>query len=150
MSRLITGFSIRAVQLLVVAILFMWALPASAGGLSRKEQKQIIEVVQAQLDAFAQDDAAKAFSFAAPNIRHLVGTAEKFIEMVRTQYEIVYRPSSTTFMQPNGEAGEAVLKVQMTDEHGDTWIATYTLQRQKTKVWRITGCAVNESTGTAV
>jgi hypothetical protein len=102
------------------------------------------------LTAFSQDDAAKAFSYAAPNIRHLVGTAENFLEMVRTQYEIVYRPSSTIFMQPNGRAGEAVLKVQMTDEDGDAWIATYTLQKQKNKTWKITGCAVSEATGTMV
>ena len=146
----IAGSSRRIAQLLIVAILGMLALPASAGGLSAKDQKQIIEVVQGQLNAFAQDDAAKAFSFAAPNIRHLVGSAENFLEMVRTQYEIVYRPSSTTFMQPTGEAGEAVLKVRMTDEDGDTWITTYTLQKQKSKVWRITGCAVDEATGTAV
>ena len=150
MSRLITGFSRRAVQVLMVAFLGIWALPSSAVGLSPKDQKQIIEVVQGQLNAFAKDDAAKAFSFAAPNIRHLVGTAENFLEMVRTQYEIIYRPSSTTFMQPTGEAGEAVLKVRITDEDGDTWIASYTLQKQKTKVWRITGCSVNEATGTAV
>jgi hypothetical protein len=53
-------------------------------------------------------------------------------------------------MQPTGESGEAVLKVRMTDEDGDNWIATYTLQKQKTKVWRITDCAVNEATGTTV
>ncbi len=150
MTRLITGFTRRAAQLLMVVLLGLWALPASAGGLSPKDQKQIIQVVQGQLNAFAKDDAAKAFSFAAPNIRHLVGSAENFLEMVRTQYEIVYRPSSTTFMQPIGEAGEAVLKVRITDEDGDTWIASYTLQKQKTKVWRITGCSVNEATGTAV
>ena len=150
MSRLITGYTRRAFQLLMVVLLGLWALPASAGGLSPKDQKQIIQVVQAQLNAFAKDDAAKTFSFAAPNIRHLVGTAENFLEMVRTQYEIIYRPSSTTFMQPTGEAGEAVLKVRITDEDGDKWIATYTLQKQKAKVWRITGCAVNEATGTAV
>ena len=146
----IAGFSRRAVQMFIFAILGIWALPASAGGLSPKEQKQIIEVVQAQLTAFSQDDAAKAFSYAAPNIRHLVGTAENFLEMVRTQYEIVYRPSSTIFMQPNGRAGEAVLKVQMTDEDGDAWMATYTLQKQKNKTWKITGCAVSETTGTMV
>jgi len=150
MNRYIHGFSRHAVQLLLIAFFGLWAMPASAGGLSPKDQKQIIAVVQAQLEAFAQDDAAKAFSYAAPNIRRLVGSAENFLEMVRTQYEIVYRPSATTFMQPTGEAGEAVLKVRMTDEDGDAWIATYTLQRQKTKVWRITGCAINEATGTAV
>jgi hypothetical protein len=144
------GFSSRAVQLLMVSFLAIGAMPASAGGLSPKDQKQIIQVVQAQLNAFAQDDAAKAFSFAAPNIRHLVGSAENFIEMVRTQYEIVYRPSSTSFMQPTGEAGEAVLKVRMTDDEGDAWIATYTLQRQKNKTWKITGCAIAEATGTMV
>ena len=150
MNRYIHGFSKHAVQLLLIAFIGLWAMPASAGGLSPKDQKQIIAVVQAQLEAFAQDDAAKAFSYAAPNIRRLVGSAENFLEMVRTQYEIVYRPSATTFMQPTGEAGEAVLKVRMTDEDGDAWIATYTLQRQKTKVWRITGCAITEATGTAV
>lgn len=150
MSRLITGFSRRATQLIMVAFLGIWVLPASAGSLSPKDQRQIIEVVQAQLNAFAQDDAVKAFSFAAPNIRHLVGSAENFLEMVRTQYEIVYRPSSTTFMQPNGEAGEAVMKVRMTDEDGDAWIATYTLQRQKNKTWKISGCAVASATGTMV
>jgi hypothetical protein len=150
MHTSIAGFSRRTVQLLMVVFLGLGALPASAGGLSPKDQKQVIEVVQAQLNAFARDDAAKAFSYAAPNIRHLIGTAASFLEMVRTQYEIVYRPSSTTFMQPYGEAGEAVLKVQMTDEEGDTWIATYTLQRQKNKTWKITGCAVAEATGTMV
>jgi hypothetical protein len=38
----------------------------------------------------------------------------------------------------------------MTDEGGDKWTATYTLQRQKNKVWLITGCAVSEATGTLV
>ena len=70
--------------------------------------------------------------------------------MVRSQYEVVYRPASTSFMQPVGEGGEAMLKVQMTDEDGDDWIATYTLERQKDKAWRITGCAVREATGTRV
>ena len=150
MNTLFAGFSRQSVQLLVFFFLGLWALPTYAGGLSPKDQKQIIKVVQAQLNAFAQDDAAKAFSYAAPNIKHLMGSAENFLEMVRSQYEVVYKPSSTTFMQPMGEAGEAMLKVRMTDEDGDAWIATYTLQRQKNKVWRITGCAVSEATGTAV
>jgi hypothetical protein len=150
MNRLIASVSRRAVQLLVLAFIGLWALPAGAGGLSHKDQKQIIEVVRAQLNAFAQDDAVKAFSYAAPNIRQLMGSADNFMEMVRSQYEIVYRPASTIFMQPSGEAGEAVLRVQMTDEDGDAWIAMYTLQRQRNKAWRITGCAVFEATGTVV
>jgi hypothetical protein len=150
MMASLTGFSRRSVQLFIVALLGLGALPAASAGLSPKEQKQIIEVVQGQLNAFAKDDAIKAFSYAAPNIKRLLGSAENFLEMVRSQYEVVYRPASTIFMQPVGEGGEAMLKVQMTDEDGDDWIATYTLQRQKDKAWRITGCAVREATGTRV
>jgi hypothetical protein len=150
MMASLTGFSRRAVQLFIVAFLGLGALPAASAGLSPKDQMQIIDVVQGQLNAFAKDDAAKAFSYAAPNIKRLLGSAENFLEMVRSQYEVVYRPASTIFMQPVGEGGEAMLKVQMTDEDGDDWIATYTLQRQKDKAWRITGCAVREATGTRV
>jgi hypothetical protein len=150
MNRFIAGFSRQSVQLLILFFLGLLAFPTHSNSLSPKDQKQIIGVVQSQLNAFAQNDAAKAFSYAAPNIKHLLGSAENFLEMVRSQYEVVYKPASTIFMQPIGEAGEAVLKVRMTDADGDTWIATYTLQKQKNKVWRITGCAVNEATGTAV
>ena len=150
MMASLTAFSRRAIQLFIVAFLGLAALPAMSAGLSPKDQKQIIDVVQGQLNAFAKDDAAKAFSYAAPNIKRLLGSAENFLEMVRSQYEVVYRPASTIFMQPVGEGGEAMLKVQMTDEDGDDWIATYTLERQKDKAWRITGCAVREATGTRV
>jgi hypothetical protein len=128
----------------------MLALPASAGGLSQKDEKQIVRVVQAQLNAFAQDDAAKAFSYSAPNIQQLMGNAENFIEMVRTRYQVVYRPISTAYMRPSGDAGEAVMKVQMTDADGDPWIATYLLQKQRNKSWRIAGCVVTVATGTLV
>jgi hypothetical protein len=138
------------VYLLLVALIVFCALPANAGSLNPKEQKQIIEVVRAQLIALSQDDAAKAFSYAAPNIRHLMGSADNFFDMVRNQYEVLYRPSATIFMRPSGENGEAVLKVQITDDDGDAWIATYTLQRQKSKTWRITGCSISEAVGTIV
>jgi hypothetical protein len=121
-----------------------------ARGLGSTDQRQIIKVVQGQLDAFAHDDAAKAYSYAAPNVRQQLGSAENFLAMVRTRYHVVYRPSSTNFMQPHGEGSQATLEVHMTDEGGDKWTATYTLQRQKNKVWLITGCAVSEATGTLV
>jgi hypothetical protein len=150
MNRMAAVFTRPVVQWLAVAFLCFLALPASASSLSPKDQRQIIEVVQAQLHAFAQDDAAKAFSYAAPNIKLMMGNAQNFLEMVRTQYEVVYKPSSTTFMQPIGEAGEALLMVRMTDDDGSAWIATYTLHKQKNKAWLISGCAVSEATGTAV
>lgn len=144
------GFSSRVWRGLLLACLAMGALGAQADGLSAKDEKQVLQVVRSQLDAFAQDDAEKAFSYAAPNIRRLMGTAAHFMDMVRNQYEVVYRPASTIFLKPVGDNSEAVLKVQLTEDDGTPWIAIYTLQKQKNKSWRITGCAVNPDTGTMV
>lgn len=126
------------------------ATPAQAGPLSARDEKAIIAVVQSQLDAFAAEDAEKAFSYAAPNIRALLGTAANFLEMVRSQYDIVVHPTSVVFFKPKGDGAVSVLKVQMTDEDGDVWNATYTLQRQKNRQWRITGCVITEAIGTMV
>lgn len=150
MANLSGGLLKRLLQGLLVALLGLGALAASAEGLNPKDEKQVLSVVRSQLDAFAQDDADKAFSYAAPNIRRLMGNAAHFMEMVRNQYDVVYRPASTTFLKPVGDASEAVLKVQLTEEDGTPWIAVYTLQKQKNKSWRITGCAVNPATGTMV
>lgn len=126
------------------------ATTARAGALSASDEKAIIAVVQSQLDAFAAEDAEKAFSYAAPNIRALLGTAANFLDMVRSQYDIVVHPSSVVFFKPKGDGVVSVLKVQMTDEDGDVWNATYTLQRQKNRQWRITGCVITEAVGTMV
>jgi len=140
----------RMLQILVLASVGLWALPASAAGLGAKEQQDIVDVVRGQLNAFSQDDAAKAFSYAAPNIQKMVGNAENFMQMVRTSYQVVYRPASTSFMQPVGHAGNALLKVRMTDADSGNWEALYTLQKQGNKVWRITGCVVTEASGTMI
>ena len=132
------------------AALLCAAAGAFAGTLSPRDEKQIIAVVQSQLDAFAQEDAEKAFSFAAPNIRALLGTAENFLEMVRSQYDVVVHPVSVVFLKPKGDGTLSVIKVQLTDEDGDVWTATYTLQRQKNKQWRITGCVLAEALGSMV
>ena len=58
--------------------------------------------IEAQLAAFAADDADKAFSYAAPGIRALFITAERFLSMVREGYPVVYRPASVTFLNQNG------------------------------------------------
>lgn len=130
--------------------LSLLSLSVMAGPLTSKDENKIIEVVQAQLDAFAADDAQKAFGYAAPNIRSLMGSAQNFLEVVRKQYEVVYRPSTVMFLKPRGIDNEAVLKAHMNDQDGEPWVVTYTLQRQKSKTWRITGCVVNEVVGTTI
>ena len=114
---------------------------------SATDAQAIRAVVQAQLDAFAADDANRAFALAAPKIREQFGDADTFISMVRSGYPVVYRPASTEFMVPQWVAGEIIQSVRMTDDRGTLWLASYVLQRQPDKSWRIAGCAVTEIEG---
>ena len=111
------------------------------------DEKSVRSVVEAQLAALAKDDAAKAFSYAAPNVRKAVGTASRFLSMVQNDYPVVYRPASVAFLKPEGDGDEVVQRVQMQDASGNAWLAIYGLQRQKGNLWRITGCAVIENKG---
>ena len=122
-------------------------LPAGAGALSAEDEKKIRAVVQGQLDALARDDAVKAFSYAAPNVREAFGTAPRFLDMVQRGYPVVYRPASVAFLKVDGKSSLAFQRVQMTDQAGEPWLATYSLERQKNGVWRITGCSVAENRG---
>ena len=71
------------------------------------------EVIEAQLDAFKRDDAARAFSYAAPGIRASFGTPENFMAMVRDGYAVVYRPRSVSFDAPMLAGGELVQPVRI-------------------------------------
>ena len=129
------------------------ALPSSirvtlpAGALSAEDEKNIRSVVQGQLDALAKDDAATAFSFAAPNVRDAFVTAPRFLDMVQRGYPVVIRPASVAFLQVEGKSGLAFQRVQMTDQAGEPWLASYSLARQKNGAWRITGCSVVANRG---
>ena len=52
------------------------------------ENKDIESVIQNQLDAFLADDVNTAFTFAAPNIKGMFGSAENFGRMVQNGYPI--------------------------------------------------------------
>jgi len=135
------AMALAALQLLLVA----HAAPFTAA-----DEKNVRSVVEAQLAAFAKDDAVKAFSYAAPNIREAIGTADAFLTMVRRDYPVVYRPASVTFLKAEGKGDDVVQRVQMLDASGNSYLAVYTLQRQKGNVWRITGCVVVENKGRMV
>jgi hypothetical protein len=83
--------------LIMVLVLQVISLPAHAGNLSAADEKSVRAVVEGQLAAFAKDDADKAFSFAAPNVRKALGSAANFMSMVRSDYPVVYRPTSVAF-----------------------------------------------------
>jgi hypothetical protein len=125
----------------------LMAAPGRAAPYTAEDEKNVRAVVQGQLDAFAADDARRAFSFAAPSVRQAFGDAPNFLAMVRRSYPVVYRPATVAFLKSNGKEDDAIQRVQMTDTAGESWLAIYSLQRQKNKTWRITGCSVVENRG---
>jgi len=139
----------RRAFLLVVALLPTFRPDAStaADTVARADARQVRDVVEAQLDAFARDDAGRAFSYAAPSIRAMFGDAERFMAMVRRSYPVVYRPASVAFLVPEVDGEEIVQPVHFTDAQGTLWLAVYRLQRQRDRSWRITGCALAPSSG---
>ncbi len=122
-------------------------MPVRAEALSAKDEKAVQAVVQSQLAAFAKDDADKAFSYAAPELRKVIGSSAAFMAMVKNSYPVVYRPASVAFLKPEGSGGDVIQRVQMLDASGASWLALYSLQRQKDKTWRISGCTVVENKG---
>lgn len=112
------------------------------------DARAIRAVVEAQLAAFAADDAERAFGYAAPSIRTMFGTAEKFIAMVRHGYPVVYRPASVAFLVAEaGEAGKLLQRLRMTDAAATSWDVTYELERQPDRQWRITACVAVKARG---
>ena len=128
---------------------FCFIPPATAADVSVADARAVQLVVRAQLEAFADDDAELAFSFAAPSIKGMFGSPENFLEMVRAAYPVVYRPATVTFLKAKVDAKEIVQPVKMTDGQGGSWLAVYRVQRQKDKSWRIAGCVLVAERGQA-
>jgi len=141
MTRAITTFCLS------FAVAFLAALPARAEPVSAADTRAVRGVVEAQLAAFAADDAKRAFSYAAPSIREMFGTPERFVAMVRAGYPVVYRPASVNFLIPVWVDGQLVQGVHLTDDEGTLWLAVYRLERQPDKSWRISGCDVQPAQG---
>jgi hypothetical protein len=135
-----------------IGLVMMWGLacgPATAAPASPADAHAAQAVIQAQLNAFAADDAKRAFSFAAPSIRAQFGTADNFLQMVRQGYPMVYRPANVRFAKPEMISGKLVQTVQFSDLDGAEWVATYHLERQRNKAWRINACVVEPRSGTS-
>jgi len=120
---------------------------AQEAQVSGADSRAIEQVIRAQLDAFASDNAGKAFSYAAPGIRRVFGTPENFIAMVRHSYPVVYRPAAVSFLKPEAVGREVLQPVRLTDNDGTLWIAIYTMQRQPGGAWLTNGCQLGRTQG---
>lgn len=125
----------------IALCLFLTPFAAGAQAVSPADAAAVRKVIEAQIDAFRKDDGARAFSYATDGIRLTFLTAENFMEMVRSQYAVVYRPRSVEFDAPVPlGADELVQPVRLTDAQGRAWLALYPMERGADGVWRTNGC----------
>lgn len=130
---------------LVAALLFALASPASAGD----EVAAAQTVIRSQEQALSHDDAATAYSFAAPAIKNLFPRADSFMFMVQHSYAPVYRHRSFEFGEAQVEDDRIAQRVHIVDENGEAWEALYTLEQQGDGSLKIVGCVLLKA-GTAV
>jgi hypothetical protein len=99
-------------------------------------------VIRAQEQAFARDDAAGAYSHAAPAIRELFPAPDIFMSMVQNGYPPVYRHKSFEFGDSKTEGSSIAQRVHIVDANGEAWEALYILEQQSDGSYKITGCSL--------
>ena len=126
----------RAFVLLLAFVLGLCA-PARADDVAAAQS-----VIRAQEQAFSRDDAAAAYSHAAPEIKQLFPQADIFMQMVRQGYAPVYRHKSFEFGEARAAGGHIAQRVHIVDDDGQAWEAMYTLEQQSDGSLKITGCSL--------
>ncbi len=104
-------------------------------------------VISDQIGAFVDGDHARAYSHAAPAIKRIFPTVDRFIAMVRNGYMPLYRPRDYDFGRNIKLNGEVYQEVIVTDEAGKQWQAVYTLRRQADGSWKVTGVKMEPYSG---
>jgi len=125
------------VLFLLFALVLNWAAPAFADDVATAQS-----IIRAQEQAFGRDDAAAAYSHAAPEIRQLFPQADIFMQMVRQGYAPVYRHKSFEFGEARSAGGRIAQRVHIVDDNGEVWEALYTLEQQGDGSLKITGCSL--------
>jgi len=99
-------------------------------------------VIRSQEQALGHDDAAAAYSYAAPAIRQLFPQADIFMFMVQNSYAPIYRHKSFEFGEARAADGKIAQRVHIVDANGEAWEALYTLETQPDGSLKITGCSL--------
>jgi Domain of unknown function (DUF4864) len=123
------------------------ATAGAAAELPEAQAKAVRAVIEAQLEAFAADDAERAFSFAAPSIHQMFETAPQFMAMVQGRYSMLVKPESVVFLLPASVRGFVIQEVLLRDSEGRLWRAAYRLEPIADGAWRINACVVAPDDG---
>jgi len=127
----------RAFAVLVTFVIG-FALPVQAADDVAAGQR----VIRSQVEALGRDDAAAAYSYAAPAIQDVFPQADIFMDMVRQSYAPVYRHRSFEFGEARASDGKIAQRVHIIDAEGVPWEALYTLELEPDGSIKISGCVL--------
>lgn len=109
---------------LAIALAFLVASEGRAAEVLPREPG-IETTIQSQIDAFLVDDFAKAFTFASPNIKSIFGSPDRFGQMVRQGYPMVWRPGEVRYLELREISGALWQKVMIRDQAGGIHLLDY-------------------------
>jgi len=106
--------------------------------------RDIRQIIEAQIAAFHRDDDETAFAFAAPALKAQFGEAQIFMRMVRAHYRPVYMAAQVSFTgkaRAVADRPETRLQiVHLVDDRGTGHKARYMMEKQPDGSWKIAGC----------
>ncbi len=136
----------RSLGLSTLALLVVLAASSlRADGVAPGSERQaIIGVILAQVEAFASDDAERAWALASDAVQRRFGSPEVFAGMVRSEYPAIYNAESLQFQEPIPHPGFLIQPVFLKGPGGQYWDAFYRMSRQDDG-WRISGVTMRRA-----
>jgi hypothetical protein len=98
-------------------------------------------IIESQIQAFLDENAELAYSYAAPLIKMKFDSPSEFMFMVKNYYEPVYNPKQFYFIDARYFEGAIYHQLQVISQQDESFLATYSLIQDGGK-WKISGCAV--------
>ena len=129
----------------VFVLLFTFLIGLSAPARAADDVSTAQTVIRSQVEALVRDDAATAYSYAAPSIQGVFPQPDVFMAMVRQGYAPVYRHKSFEFGEGRAADGKIAQQVRIIDADGVPWDALYTLEQQPDGSMKISGCVLQKA-----
>ena len=125
---------------LIVLILLVLLSSVTGKADQRDSVVAMRSVIQTKLDAFARNDAVKAYAQASPRIQSAFPNTEIFMAMVRQGYSALISPAFVSFLGVVDDIRRPVVQVLVEGRDGRRWMAFYTMVQLDDASWRIGGC----------
>ena len=117
-----------------------------SGPLMADTKDDVTGVIQSQIEAFKVDDFETAFTFAAPGIKRMFGSPDRFGMMVQQGYPMVWRPGRVDYLDLREGPTGPVQRVLITDQAGRTHLLDYFMSPSDNG-WQISGVQFVQAPG---